>query len=40
MRVNVKTLEFAKDCVNDTWKRLLAAKFTIVYTPDCDVISG
>jgi len=40
MRVNVKTLEFAKGCVNDTWKRSLAAKFSSVYTPDCDVLSG
>jgi hypothetical protein len=41
MRVNVKTCEeFAKGCVNDTWKRSLPAKFSSVYTPDCDVLSG
>jgi len=40
MRVNVKTLAFAKGCVNDTWKSSVAAKFSSVYTPECDVLPG
>ena len=40
MRVNVKTLVSAKGCVDDTWNRSVAAKFSSVYTPDCDVLSG
>jgi hypothetical protein len=36
----VKTLAFAKGCVNDTWKSSVAAKFGSVYIPDCDMLCG